>query len=81
MPEFGGVGKFLLVVGGILALIGLLITLWDKLSGPEGGLGWLGKLPGDILIKRDHATFYFPFTTSLLLSLVLSLVLYLLFRR
>ncbi|MEK7340919.1 MAG: DUF2905 domain-containing protein [Candidatus Binatota bacterium] len=41
---------------------------------------WLGQLPGDIYIRRDNASFYFPLTTCVLLSLILTLVLYL-FRR
>jgi hypothetical protein len=43
-------------------------------------LRWLGRLPGDILIQRDHFTFYFPLTTGLLVSLVLTLVFWLIGR-
>lgn len=84
MPELGGIGKLLVVLGGALAAVGGLITLLDKLVGTGSGFGWLGRLPGDFLIKRDHVTFYFPLATSVLISIVLSAVLYLMsvfFRR
>ena len=50
-------------------------------AGRLPGLGSIGKLPGDILIKRDNFTFYFPLTTSILFSVVLSLLAWLLFRK
>lgn len=84
MPEVGGIGKLLVVIGIALAAVGGLITLLDKLFGTGPGFGWLGKLPGDFLVKRDHVTFYFPLATSILISIVLSAVLYLMsvfFRR
>ena len=77
MPELGGIGKLLVVLGVALAAVGGLITLLDKLVGTGSGFGWLGRLPGDFLIKRDHVTFYFPLATSILISIVLSAVLYL----
>jgi hypothetical protein len=60
--------RFLILVGLAIALIGLL---WPYLS----RLG-LGRLPGDIIIRRDDVTFYFPIVTCLLLSVVFSLVLW-----
>lgn len=60
------VGKIFLFVGVALVLVGILF-LTDKQS-------FLGKLPGDIVIKRENFTFYFPFTSSILLSIFLSLV-------
>ena len=51
------------------------------LAGRLPGLGPLGKLPGDIVIKRENFTFYFPITTSLLASLILSLVAWFLLRK
>ena len=76
MPELSGMGKLLLVLGIALTIVGGLITLLDKLPGGSG-FGWLGKLPGDFLFKRDHVTFYFPLATSILISVALSVVLYL----
>ena len=58
MPEF--IGKTLIILGlGIVAL-GIVVSLLGKWPGEGTGLGWLGKLPGDIFIKRDNFTFYFP---------------------
>lgn len=77
MPELGGVGKLLVVLGVVLVVIGGLITLLDKVPGWGGGSGWLGRLPGDFFFKRDNFTFYFPLATSILISVILSVVLYL----
>jgi uncharacterized membrane protein required for colicin V production len=66
-------GKFLLIVGVITALLGLL--LWDGVA-PK----WLGRLPGDIRIERGNSAFYFPIVTCIIISIVLSLILSL-FRR
>ncbi len=81
MPEWADVGRILLVFGGLLAVAGLVLILVDKLTGTGGGLGWFGKLPGDLLIKRDHFTLYIPLATSLLISILVSVVFYLLSRR
>jgi hypothetical protein len=66
-------GKLLIVLGLALAALGLLLTFFDKIP-------LLGKLPGDLHIERDHFSFYFPLGTCLLLSLLLSLLVWL-FRR
>jgi hypothetical protein len=50
-------------------------------AGRLPGLGPIGKLPGDILIKRDNFTFYFPITTSILASIILSLLAWIIFRK
>jgi len=68
-------GIVLLVVGGLLILLGK----WQESSG--GGVGWLGRLPGDIFIKRENFSFYFPLTTSIIVSLVGSALLYFFLRR
>ncbi len=62
-------GKMLIVLGAVMVGFGLLLTFWGKIP-------LLGRLPGDIVIKRDNFVFYFPITTSILLSIVLSLILY-----
>lgn len=64
--------KFLLLLGFILILAGLFWPLVER-SG-------LGRLPGDILIERENFTFYLPITTSILVSLALSILIWL-FRR
>ncbi len=66
-------GKWLVVTGLVLVAVGLLFMLSSR-------IGWLGRLPGDITIKRDNFTFYFPLATSLLISIILSLLFWL-FRR
>jgi hypothetical protein len=67
-------GKLLLICGGIIFLLGVVVLLAGKLNLP------LGRLPGDILYRGKHTTFYFPLATSILLSILLSLVFYLIGR-
>lgn len=69
----GELGKLLIFFGILLVVLGAILLLGPKIP-------WLGHLPGDIYIQRERFTFYFPLTTCLLLSLILTLVLYL-FRR
>ncbi len=68
-----GLAKLLLLVGGALVVLGLLLLLAGKVP-------FIGRLPGDFVIRRPGFTFYFPLGTSLLLSLLLSLILWLLNR-
>lgn len=68
--ETAPIGKMLVMLGGIILLAGLAVMFFDKIP-------ILGKLPGDIHIKKDNFQFYFPITTSLLISVALSLVLWL----
>jgi len=68
-------------VATILIVFGLLIALAGVVLLLVGRVPWIGRLPGDIHIQRGNFTFYFPLATSLLLSVVLTLVLYLLGRR
>jgi len=76
--DWSGLGKLLLLAGGLLVLLGAALVLAGKWP---GGLGWLGRLPGDILIKREHFTFYFPLATSILISVIVSLAFYFLSKR
>jgi hypothetical protein len=66
-------GKLLIVAGLVLAAAGVLLLLAGKIP-------FLGRLPGDICIRRDNFTFYFPVVTCLVISLLLSLLLAI-FRR
>src|SRR5439155_24330223 len=68
------IGRMLVVFGLLIALVGVALVL-------VGRVPWLGRLPGDIHIQRGNWTFYFPLATSLLLSVVLTLVLWILGRR
>jgi hypothetical protein len=81
MMDMSGIGKILMLMGVVLLVLGGLLMILGKGAGPGGPLGWLGRLPGDIIIKRDSFTLYFPLATSLLISIVGSLLLYLFFRR
>jgi hypothetical protein len=69
----GGIGRILIYFGLLLVVLGVIFSLVGKIP-------WLGQLPGDITIERERFTFYFPLATCLIISVVLSLVLYL-FRR
>ena len=84
MPEWSTFGKILIGLGlGIVAL-GVLFVILDRMPGLGSTFSWLGKLPGDISIKRDNFSFYFPIATSIVLSVILSLLFYLVgwfFRR
>lgn len=68
------IGKFLLLLGLVVAAIGGLLLL-------SGKIPWIGRLPGDILIQKKNFTFYFPLATSILLSLILTLLFWILGRR
>ena len=63
-------GKVIFIVGAVIAVIGLL--LWTGV-----GKGWLGKLPGDINYSRDNFSFHFPLVTCLVISVVLTLIMWL----
>jgi len=77
MPPGGpaALGKLLLGLAAILAVVGVLLILSEK-----AGLR-IGRLPGDIVVEREKFRFYFPLATSILLSVVLTLVFWLLGRR
>lgn len=68
-----GLGKVLIVSGCLMALLGIFLVFSDKIP-------WLGRLPGDIFIKREKFSFYFPLTTCILISLLFSLIFFL-FRK
>jgi hypothetical protein len=70
-----GIGRILIVFGLVLVAAGVLLTIGERLPIK------LGRLPGDILIRGKNSVFYFPLATSLLLSLVLTLLLWLFGRR
>ena len=68
------VGKILIAFGLLIALVGLVLVL-------VGRVPWVGRLPGDIHIQRGNFTFYFPLATSILVSIVLTLIFWLIGRR
>ena len=72
--DFQALARALMFFGVILAGFGLVLLLAPKIP-------WLGRLPGDMLIRRGRMTFYFPLTTCLVISVVLTVVFWLLRRR
>ncbi len=70
---FGALGKMLILLGVLIIVIGLLLLVGEKIP-------WIGKLPGDIAIRKKNFTFYFPLATSILISIILTLF-FALFRR
>ncbi len=74
MFELNSLGKVLMLFGVIIFLVGGLFIVGDKIP-------WLGKLPGDVCIKRNNFTFFFPITTCIIISLTISALLILLRRR
>ncbi len=84
MGEWDHLGKLLIGIGAAIAVAGALLLLADRVPWVGSLFSWMGKLPGDLSIKRDNFSFYFPLGTSLVLSVALSLLFYLLswwFRR
>jgi len=73
MTDFGGMGRVLIIIGIIFVVLGLLVSF-------GGRIPFLGKLPGDILIRKDGITFYFPVVTFLLLSTVLTIIINVILR-
>jgi hypothetical protein len=74
MDEFGWLGRMLILAGILLAALGGLLLLAGRMPGLGESGGWFGRLPGDLYIKRDNFTFYAPLTTGLIISVVLSLL-------
>ena len=62
------IGKAIIFIGIVIVIIGIILSFSDKLPFE------LGKLPGDIVYKKEKATFYFPITTSIIISIILSLL-------
>jgi Protein of unknown function (DUF2905) len=71
---FDSIARMLIILGVVLALVGGLLFLVGKIP-------FLGRLPGDIVLRREHWSLYFPLTTSILISLVLTLLFSLFGRR
>ena len=70
-----GIGRGLIILGAILLVAGLILTFGERLPIR------FGRLPGDIVLRGKNTTFYFPIVTSLLISVVLSLLLWIFNRR
>jgi hypothetical protein len=70
----GDLGKVLIGLGLVIVVVGLALTLGSRLP-------WIGRLPGDLYVRRENWSFYFPIATSLLISAVLTLIFWLFGRR
>jgi hypothetical protein len=73
MLGFSDLGKVLIVLGVVIAGVGVLLIMGDKIP-------WIGKLPGDIIIRKEKLTFYFPIVTCVILSILLTII-FSLFRK
>jgi hypothetical protein len=69
----GALGKLLVLLGVFIILMGLLLMAGDKIP-------WIGRLPGDIVLKKEKFIFYFPLATSILISILITLF-FVLFRK
>ena len=67
MKTIESIGKFLIIAGAIIIIVGVFLAYGPKIP-------FLGKLPGDIYIKRDNFSFYFPITTCIVISIILSVL-------
>ncbi|HJZ67590.1 MAG TPA: DUF2905 domain-containing protein [Blastocatellia bacterium] len=77
MPDgIGTIGRYLIILGAAIVVIGFLLVVVARFPGLR-----IGRLPGDIYIERDGWRFYFPLMTSILLSMILSLILWLFSRK
>jgi membrane protein implicated in regulation of membrane protease activity len=70
MPK--SIGTWLIIGGIVLVIMGVLVN--------SGWLSWFGRLPGDIRIERENVRFYFPIASMIIISVVLTLIFYLLGR-
>jgi len=74
MPDLTGMGRILIVIGLVIAGVGLVMVIAGKIP-------LLGKLPGDFLFRGKNVSFYFPLTTSILISVILTLIVWLINRK
>jgi hypothetical protein len=74
MLDFSGLGRILLVLGIVITGIGLFLIFAEKIP-------WFGRLPGDFFWRGRNVSVYFPLTTSILVSLILTLILWFIHRR
>jgi len=68
------IGKFLIILGIVITAFGSLLLLSGKIS-------WLGRLPGDLILQKKNFTFYFPLATSILLSILVTFIFWIISKR
>ena len=74
MLGLGFLGKILILLGVFMIIAGVLLLLGGKIP-------WVGRLPGDLIVRREKFTFYFPITTSIVISIILTLLLWILRKQ
>lgn len=74
MGEFGLFGKVLITIGVIMIVVGVFFLFGNKIP-------FLGKLPGDVAVQKKNFSFYFPITTCIIISIILSLIMWLLGKK
>jgi len=74
MENLSLIGKLFIIIGFILVIVGFLLVFHKQIP-------IIGRLPGDILIQKKNFSFYFPITTSLVISIILSILIYLMNKR
>jgi len=74
MGGFFDFGKILIIIGLVIAIVGVLIVMGGKVP-------WIGRLPGDFTFRGERFTFYFPLATSILISVVLTLIFWFIGRK
>ena len=74
MFDFSGFGKILIVIGLVIAGLGILVILGGKIP-------WFGKLPGDFFYRGRNLTFYFPLATCIVISIILTLIMMFINRK
>jgi hypothetical protein len=72
--SFGDLGRFLIGLGLVIVAVGVILALGSRIP-------WLGRLPGDVYVKRGNWSFYFPLATSLVVSVLLTLFFWILGGR
>lgn len=74
MEDYSSFGKILIIIGVVIVIVGAVLVFGAKIP-------WLGRLPGDFSYKGKNFTFYFPLGTSILISIVLTLILWFIGRK
>lgn len=74
MTPLPQLGKLLIVIGGVIAVLGMILLF-------SGKIPWFGRLPGDFHFRGKHVSFYFPLATSLLISIILTIILWLIGKK
>lgn len=75
MAEFRLMARTLIIIGLVLVAVGLILSFYPK------AFSWFGRLPGDIRVEKENSFFFFPITTMIVISIVLTIILNIFFRK